>query len=85
MPDNATVTVYYKMNGMEAEETIELKKFTYDNGGTPTTIDTWEKGIRYVYRIAFGKNESERLHSLQIVRSANYYFCALYLDFHLRG
>lgn len=57
VPDNATVTVYYKMNGMEAEETIELKKFTYDNGGTLTTINTWEKGIRYVYRIAFGKNE----------------------------
>lgn len=58
VPNNASVTVVYKKtsNGTTTthEKTILLKDFKKADN---SSIDKWERGKRYVYRIAFGANE----------------------------
>lgn len=65
VPAEATVTVYYDKitnPGKEGEKTlstsatIKLRDFSYDKEGVAHNVTTWERGKRYVYRIAFGEN-----------------------------
>ncbi|MBO5865249.1 MAG: fimbrillin family protein [Bacteroidaceae bacterium] len=65
VPAEATVTVYYTKitnpglpseKTLETSATIKLKDFCYNNDGTNHYVNTWERGKRYVYRIAFGQN-----------------------------
>ena len=58
VPADAAITVNYNKitNGitMENTATINLKDFAQEGGNT---INEWEMGKRYIYRIAFGQNK----------------------------
>lgn len=64
VPENAKVTITYTKtsNGTVTEHTADIllkdfKKATTEGVAVAEGIDTWERGKRYVYRIAFGKNQ----------------------------
>ena len=65
VPEDAKVIVTYKKttsNNTTTEHTAEIflkdfKKATADATAVAEGIKTWERGKRYVYRIAFGKNQ----------------------------
>lgn len=65
VPEEATVTVYYTKTtnpGTASEKSlstsakIKLRDFCHNSGGVNTYVTKWEKGKRYIYRIAFGAN-----------------------------
>lgn len=65
VPEEATVTVYYTKTtnpGQASEKSlstsakIKLRDFCHNSGGVNTYVTKWEKGKRYIYRIAFGAN-----------------------------
>ena len=51
IPDDATLSVYYTVNGSNASKTVHLKSATYD--GTTQLIDSWSMGTRYTYRLVY--------------------------------
>lgn len=64
VPANATVTVTYTKtsNGTTTDHTVDIllkdfKKATTEGVAVAEGIDEWERGKRYVYRIAFGENQ----------------------------
>lgn len=64
VPANATVTVTYTKtsNSTTTEHTVaillkDFKKATTEGVAVAEGIDEWERGKRYVYRIAFGENQ----------------------------
>ena len=64
VPANATVTVTYTKtsNGTTTTHTaaiklLDFKKAAVDASAVAEGITTWERGKRYVYRIAFGENK----------------------------
>ncbi|MBR4065464.1 MAG: fimbrillin family protein [Bacteroidaceae bacterium] len=65
VPEEATVTVYYTKTtnpGQAGEKSlstsakIKLRDFCHNSGGVNTYVTKWERGKRYIYRIAFGAN-----------------------------
>ena len=64
VPENATVVVTYtkKSNSTTTTHTatiklLDFKKAAVDASAVAEGITTWERGKRYVYRIAFGENK----------------------------
>ena len=64
VPTDAKVHVTYTKatNGITTQHTAEIllsafKKATAEGATVADGIDTWERGKRYVYRIAFGENQ----------------------------
>ena len=64
VPTDAKVHVTYEKssNGTTTEHTVEIllkdfKKATTEGVAVAEGIDEWERGKRYVYRIAFGENQ----------------------------
>ena len=56
VPDDAAVEITYTKDGIESTATIKLSAFSYTKDGVTYNITNWERGKRYVYRIAFGEN-----------------------------
>lgn len=56
--DDFYIEVTYTKNSLESTAKIYLKDFKTEavTGNPSHTVDSWEMGKRYVYRIAFGKN-----------------------------
>ncbi|MBR6691520.1 MAG: fimbrillin family protein [Bacteroidaceae bacterium] len=65
VPEEATITVYYTKTtnpgqagekSLSTSATIKLREFFHTNSGVKTYVTEWERGKRYIYRIAFGAN-----------------------------